>query len=83
MSKIEKFCHDMDRIFNHKRWKEDEKLMMQKKALNDTHDENVKGIDANKDINVEAAKNKVGMQNGYSMRQGGSFAQNMIPQDIR
>jgi hypothetical protein len=74
----EGFLHGCDRLFNHKQWVKDEKLKMQKKALNDTHDENTKGIDANKDINLEAAKHGAYLQNGWTQGQTGSKASDML-----
>ncbi|HEX7635114.1 MAG TPA: hypothetical protein VF427_07540 [Noviherbaspirillum sp.] len=78
---LSSFCHGWDRLFNHKRWVHDEKLKTQQKAVKDAHEENLTGIDANKKINIEAAKNGVYLQNGWRQQQTGSKSQDMLYYD--
>ena len=78
MSVIDKLFHGLDRVFNHKRWVEDERLKSEQKAIDHAHDENIRGIDANKNINIEAAKNGVYLANGWRQNQTGSRAQDML-----
>lgn len=79
MSGWTKFLHGCDRLFNHKRWVKDEKLKTQQKAVEHAHDENIRGIDANKEMNIEGSKNGVRfLSNGWHQNQNGSKAQDML-----
>lgn len=78
MSVFEKMFHNLDRVFNHDRWAKDEEMMMKRKALNNTHDENMYGIQSNETINVEAAKNGKYLQNNYSNNSTNSKASDIL-----
>lgn len=75
---LESFLHGCDRVFNHSKWEKDEKMMMQRKSINNAHDENMYGIKSNETMNVEAVKNGKYMQNGYSQTSTGSKSSDML-----
>ncbi len=78
----ESFCHGVDRVFNHKQWEKDEKIMLLRKSTNDAHDENMYGIQSNEKLNIEAVKNGKYLQNGFSLSSSSSKASD-ITKDIK